>query len=435
MLTTLKGWFPQPLVAGLLLSLALLGLGGAWLASRPATISVEHALLALALVLGLLATYQFPIHLGFRQKVEMSTVPLYLAAVLLPAPALAATVAGVGVLAAELMVRGRRGNYISDVVSSAGRWAIVVLAGACVAHLPLGDHAQQLVGAALVLFVGELITYPLLISPLTGDRPFHVIRASFQDASPIELAQYLLGLLGALAANYQLWGVLLLTLPTALVYQAFKSAKEMQTGTRQMLENMADTVDLRDPYTGGHSRRVAEHTARILRQMSVTGPEADLIEAAARIHDIGKIGIPDGILNKAGPLTPDELAIMQTHPERGADLLVRYPDFVRGVEIVRHHHESWDGTGYPHRLKGTAIPFGARVIAVADSFDAMTSDRPYRTAMPVEKAASILRRGRGQQWDAQVVDAFLHSITDQLPEAPVLHLVRPVPADTVSAVS
>jgi HD-GYP domain-containing protein (c-di-GMP phosphodiesterase class II) len=100
---------------------------------------------------------------------------------------------------------------------------------------------------------------------------------------------------------------------------------------------------------------------------------------------------------------------MEEHPVTGATLLKRYQDFTRGVALVRHHHESWDGTGYPDRLKGTEIPFGARVIAVADSFDAMTSDRPYRAGMPVGRAAAILRTGRGQQWDAALVDALLRS--------------------------
>jgi HD-GYP domain-containing protein (c-di-GMP phosphodiesterase class II) len=148
------------------------------------------------------------------------------------------------------------------------------------------------------------------------------------------------------------------------------------------------------------------------------GAEVDLIISAARVHDIGKIGVPDHILNKPGPLTPEERAIMETHPVLGADLLLRYPDFMRGVDIVRHHHESWNGTGYPSKLAGYAIPFGARVIAVADSYDAMTSDRPYRRGMTPARAAQILREGRGKQWDTSIVDAFLESIADLL-EAPI----------------
>ena len=123
---------------------------------------------------------------------------------------------------------------------------------------------------------------------------------------------------------------------------------------------------------------------------------------------------------------------METHAERGAELLRRHPGFARGVEIVRHHHESWNGTGYPHRLAGTAIPFGARVLAVADSYDAMTSNRPYRTGMAPQKAAAILREGRGRQWDAPLVDAFLRSVADSLAESDPPHL-RLVPPQTHTA--
>jgi putative nucleotidyltransferase with HDIG domain len=250
-----------------------------------------------------------------------------------------------------------------------------------------------------------------------------------RESGLAEGAEYLVGLLGALAALQQLWAVFLLFLPTALVYLAFKSSKEMREGTREMLESMADTVDLRDPYTGGHSRRVADLCGKILRELPRSGPEVDLILLAARVHDIGKIGVPDYVLNKAGPLTPEESMLMKAHPERGADLLMRYPAFSRGVDIVRHHHERWDGEGYPHRLQGTDIPFGARVISVADSFDAMVTDRPYRRAMSLDRAAAILREGRGKQWDPVIVDAMLRSIADQLERPAVPHL-RVVGADT-----
>ena len=148
--------------------------------------------------------------------------------------------------------------------------------------------------------------------------------------------------------------------------------------------------------------------------MKLSGPDCELILSAARVHDIGKIAIPDAILNKPGALTAAEFALMKTHPVRGTEVLAGYQDFTRGITIVRHHHEAWDGRGYPDGLKGLAIPFGARVLAVADGFDAMTSDRPYRPGMSVAKAAGILRQGRGLQWDPQVVDALLRCIADQL---------------------
>jgi HD-GYP domain-containing protein (c-di-GMP phosphodiesterase class II) len=122
---------------------------------------------------------------------------------------------------------------------------------------------------------------------------------------------------------------------------------------------------------------------------------------------------------------------MRAHPEQGAQLLTRYRDFARGAEIVRHHHEAWDGTGYPAGLQGTGIPFGARVIAVADSFDAMTSDRPYRPGMSVDRAAEILRKGQGQQWDPVVVDALLRilDIRSAEWELPRLQIVSRLPSE------
>jgi HD-GYP domain-containing protein (c-di-GMP phosphodiesterase class II) len=188
---------------------------------------------------------------------------------------------------------------------------------------------------------------------------------------------------------------------------------------------MADTVDFRDPYTGGHSRRVTELTAGILHELGKQGPGFDLIVTAARVHDIGKIGLPDRVLMKESDLSAEEWELVKTHPDRGAELLEEYPSFARGAAIVRHHHERWDGRGYPHGLRGTDIPFGSRVIAVADSFDAMTTDRPYRRAMSAEKAMAILTGGRGREWDAAIVDAFLQSMAGRRKRtvAPALRLV------------
>jgi putative nucleotidyltransferase with HDIG domain len=266
-----------------------------------------------------------------------------------------------------------------------------------------------LLGAALALGLLDALSLPLVLGPIAGEPPRQVLVAAVRETALPEALQYAVGLVGAEAALREVWTLAFLVVPCAVVYVAGKILHEMHDGTRQLLENMADAVDLRDPYTGGHSRRVTAYSAAILRELGLHGPEVDLIVTAARVHDIGKIGTPDAILNKPGKLDPAERAIMEQHPVRGAELLQRYRDFARGVALVRHHHESWDGSGYPDGLTGAAIPFGARVIAVADSFDAMTSDRPYRAGMPVAKAAAILQAGRYQQWDAAIVDAFLRT--------------------------
>jgi HD-GYP domain-containing protein (c-di-GMP phosphodiesterase class II) len=189
-----------------------------------------------------------------------------------------------------------------------------------------------------------------------------------------------------------------------------------------MLERIADTVDEHDAYTGGHSRRVTEYTAHLVKAMAVDRVEADLIVMAARIHDIGKIDIPISILQKPGKLTDAERAVIEMHPDLGADMLAQYADFRRGVDMVRYHHEAWNGSGYPRGLRATAIPFGARLIAVADTYDAMTSDRPYRKGLPPERAAAELRRGRGVQWDPEIVDAFLHVLPELVDQPPAAQL-------------
>ncbi len=436
----LARWRSQPLVAVAIGALAALGLGGSYwpYLHRPGGASTLGSLplllCAMALLVCVVLAYKFPIHLRFQLKIYMTSVPLYLMAVLLPPP-LAATLAGAGMLTGELMVQAERKNYPSDIATNVARWIPVALLSSLVAHGPLDlgpAGVLALLAAAVVMQLGDLLTMPLLLGPMGGERPLRLLMPLLRDGGLAEAAQYLLGLLGALAAERTLWALGLLVLPTGLVWYAFKMGREMHDSTRRMLEQMADTVDLRDPYTGGHSRRVTDYAAGILRELGLNGVEVDLIVTSARVHDIGKIGVPDAVLNKPGKLDAEERAVMETHAERGAELLRRHPGFTRGVEIVRHHHESWDGTGYPHRLVGTAIPFGARVLAVADSYDAMTSDRPYRTGMPPQKAAAILREGRGRQWDAPLVDAFLRSVADSLAESDPPHL-RLVPPQTNTA--
>ena len=426
--------FPQPIVAIATTMLATLTLAGAYIVpmgrqgSGPTLDSAPLFLTSSGLLISLVLAHKFPIHLRFHLKVCMTSVPIYLMAVLLPPP-LAATMVVAGMLTGELMMQAEKKNYASDIATLVARWAPLALLASLVAHFPgLGTSgsAASLGGAAVILLVGDFMTLPLALGPMLGEPPWPLVVPLVRDGVLAEGGQYLLGVLGALAAEQNPWAVILLVLPTALVYYACKSVKEMHTSTRRLLENMADAVDLRDPYTGGHSRRVTEYTEGILSALNLNGAEVELIVTAARVHDIGKIGIPDGVLNKPGKLDGEERALMETHAERGAELLRRHNDFARGMEIVRHHHEAWDGSGYPHRLAGSAIPFGSRVIAVADSYDAMTSDRPYRAGMSPQKAAAILREGRGTQWEPVIVDALLRALADTLQAsqgAPHLHLV------------
>jgi HD-GYP domain-containing protein (c-di-GMP phosphodiesterase class II) len=425
--------------AGALIGCILAGLTLAysWVGTTLAALRTDSpriVFVALFLIGALVIANRYPIHVQSHTKVLIISVPLFLIAVLLP-PALAAPAAGLGILVDELKERRQRRSLLSDIITNTSRWIVVVSLGAWVAHLPAATdmiHAALLLAAAIVMFAGDLVTISLQVASISGEPPLRVLRATAREVSASEGVQYMLGILGAIAAEIHIWALVLLIVPCVVVFLAFKNLKEMRNSTRWLLESMADAVDLRDPYTGGHSRRVAEYSAGILRQLERFGPEVDLIVSAARVHDIGKIGIPDQILNKPDRLTEEERTIMETHSDRGADLLARYPDFARGVAIVRHHHESWNGAGYPAKLEGYEIPFGSRVIAVADSFDAMTSDRPYRRGMPPAKAAQILREGCGKQWDTMIVEAFLRSIADQLEPQPIPQHPSTPTADTVA---
>ncbi|CAK9005996.1 Cyclic di-GMP phosphodiesterase TM_0186 [Durusdinium trenchii] len=172
---------------------------------------------------------------------------------------------------------------------------------------------------------------------------------------------------------------------------------------------MVNAVDAKDPYTCGHSDRVALMSRQIAREMGLAPKTCEEIFLAGLLHDIGKIGVPDNVLLKPGRLTDEEYEQIKQHPVIGYKVLQHLDKISYVLPGVLHHHESVDGTGYPSGLAGDEIPLQARILAVADSFDAMTSDRPYRKGMPFEKAESIIRENAGKQWDADVVDAFFRA--------------------------
>lgn len=361
---------------------------------------------------------RYPIHLLRGTKLSLINLPIFLATALLPAPfALAGT--GLGLLVANSIAREERGLFPRDMAATASQWMLTVFLGNHILQLGAQGSASRLVLlflAALAFLFIDFGFFSLLQASIYEEPFVATLKSVVKQGLSLEAIQYLIAIPGILAADVEPWSLILLIVPLVIAHVAFKDLKETRFETVQVLNDMADTVDLRDTCTGGHSEQVAELVHRLLIQLSILGPEATLIEIAARLHDIGKIGIPDRILLKPGKLTPAERAIMQTHAQKGAELIAKYKDFSRGAAIIKHHHERWDGHGYPARLKEHEIPFGARVIAVADSFDAMTSDRPYRKALSVDKAIQILLEGRGTQWDPSIVNAFVDMIMSQAEE-------------------
>jgi putative nucleotidyltransferase with HDIG domain len=204
-----------------------------------------------------------------------------------------------------------------------------------------------------------------------------------------------------------------LTYKTALgrVDDANRHLNELNQLYLSTIETLAMAIDAKDQITHGHIRRVQQYAVGLAKRVGITDPgQISAIEAASLLHDMGKLAVPEYILNKPGKLTPAEFDRMKMHASVGADILsaIKFPYPV--VPIVRHHHESWDGTGYPDGLKGDAIPIGARILSVVDCFDALTSDRPYRPRLSDSDAVRILLQRRGSMYDPVIVDAFIASL-------------------------
>ena len=183
---------------------------------------------------------------------------------------------------------------------------------------------------------------------------------------------------------------------------------------KEILEMAARSIllalDMKDSYTFGHSTRVAFYSQELGKEMGLSSEELYQLELASLFHDIGKIGIPDNILLKPTRLSQDEFAIMKTHPERSEEVLKNFSPFEKIAKYARHHHERYDGKGYPDNLKGEDIPYFSRIILISDTFDAMTSDRPYRKGLPYDVAFSELEEFAGSQFDPKLSKVFVKAM-------------------------
>lgn len=204
-----------------------------------------------------------------------------------------------------------------------------------------------------------------------------------------------------------------------LEQQLAQRTEEVQVQFRQALESLAYALEAKDAYTDEHSMRVCA-LAVALAQAVRPGDDlfADQVQIAARLHDIGKIGVPEAILQKSGRLSHDEFQQIKKHPAIGSGILLPLIKEETILTFVRHHHERWDGDGYPDGLAGTQIPLGARILAVADAFDAMTSHRPYRAALTTDQALETLIAGAAHQWDADIVNALVVHLAQQEAQQP-----------------
>jgi HD-GYP domain-containing protein (c-di-GMP phosphodiesterase class II) len=212
---------------------------------------------------------------------------------------------------------------------------------------------------------------------------------------------------GALFTSDDLSLFLSIASSAALAVENARLFEELQASYDMTLDALTAALDLRDRETEGHSRRVVAYTMRLAQQLGLREEDLTEIRRGALLHDVGKIGVPDRILHKPGPLDPDERREIQKHPQNGYEMLLGIPHLAQPIWVVLAHHEKWDGSGYPLGLRGEAIPLGARLFAIADVYDALTSDRPYRKQMSYEAARDIIAKDSGTHFDPTAVQAFL----------------------------
>ncbi|MFN8059859.1 MAG: HD domain-containing protein [Vicinamibacterales bacterium] len=414
-----------PVYVGLvsLAGLALLGLASHAMAQSPA--EPRWLLFALLTWGSSLLAIKVP---GVPATLSMSETFLFVQVLSLGAPAAVLTVAGEGVLT-SLRRRDRRlvrvlFNTTEPVVSIWIASQLVALLGHQLALTPDPSSLASILLPGLVLggayFVSNSSLTAVAVWSDTGQSPWTIWRHHFATVSLSYLASAAIAVLVVPNLHDVTFGVVAMVVPLLVVlYVAFAAwlgrvetekhhLRELSRTYLATVESLAMAIDAKDHTTSTHIRRVQRFAMMLARLMRVER-EQDLkaLEVAALLHDIGKLGVPDHILNKPGPLTAAEFAQIQRHPVIGAEILsaVSFPFPV--VPIVRHHHENWDGSGYPDGLAGDAIPFGARILAVLDCHDALTSHRPYRRAMTTEAALDVIERRRGVMYDPAIVDAFV----------------------------
>jgi len=347
-----------------------------------------------------------PVHIGPKIKVTVEDAPTYAAALTLH-PLGALLVAAVGTFL------GLRFARPASWYNRAFNAAVVTLGtgAATLAYDRLsagaaGFDPYAVVAAAAAKFALESALVDVAVGLQMRRAPFVNWWQTNRSDIAHHVALYGLGFLAAISIDGHPWAIILFLAPVAIVYVALRDVGRLREQTKQAILDLADMIDLRDPYTHGHSQRVAEYADLLARELRLSAAQRELVREAARVHDIGKIGTADQFLLKPDALTPEEQCEMRRHAELGYKLLRRIPEFWAGAELVYAHHERVDGQGYPRGIRADELPFEAAIISVADAYDAMTTDRPYRRAMSWSRVRAELDAGRGTQWDARVANAF-----------------------------
>jgi HD domain len=413
-----RGVQPRAFVAAVVVAAAGVSAFGVRLGFSPANGGLALVILVLAIV-----AMQFPLLVTPSVKVNTSS-SAYFAAALTLDPNTAVVVVGLSQVGGGLILAlrrnpltGRPRRRIGDTAFNASQWVLATSAGAAVFHNVNQRGPDQslrwlaaAVGAATTMYLLNTALVAAVAAVHQRVSPLEVWLAGRRQDIVTEAGLYVIGATASIGAPGHPWILLGLVIPTVLLHNSLQKTLQLQRQTVEAVEQMADLVDIRDGYTGRHSQRVADRAEQIARRLRLSTDYVATIRLAARVHDIGKIAIPDQVLHKPGRLDDVEWELMKTHVEAGCRVLERFADYRAGVELVRAHHERADGSGYPRGLRAAQIPLGAQVIGIADSIDAMASDRPYRSGMPLSSVVKELEAAAGSQFSADVVRAALESL-------------------------
>lgn len=317
-------------------------------------------------------------------------------------------------------------NASQFIISMAVALGALSLLGITAFSLDINTILHYLLAAVLYVLTNVTIV-SIALGKLSKKSPFAIWFVNMRSLIPSFLALAPLGLLmSMLYKNYGSLGIILLFVPLLIARHSFQLYVDMRKNYLNTVEALVQALEAKDSYTSGHSSRVAQWSVKLGEVLGLPEDRLEFIKYAGVLHDVGKIGVSENILNKKGQLEDSEWDIIRNHPIIGQNI-IQGIDFLFDVgSVVRYHHERYDGTGYPERIAGEAIPIESRIIAVADTYDAMTSSRSYRKEIPPEEALVELRRVAGSQLDPQIVKAFCQIVQDENPQLQCSNQVQTV---------
>jgi len=363
-----------------------------------------------ALLLAVLASGASWLHFRLPPvgRINLSPIAVFVA-LLLPNPYSAPMIASIAALFSSLIFLRLRFREALELVLEETLPALSALAVLSTNSSSLSVYAvAALVYAAIRALLGGVTAY---LVENVGPARFVTSTAGRLTGNLLFFALVAYAIRAYLYDQFGFFALALATVALAEIYYPWKLLSKQDDVLFASLAMVAQSIDIKDPYTAQHSRKVAEIAVRLARAMRLPEEEVRRIRIGALMHDIGKVGVSGSIIRKPMKLEPNEDSLMRQHPVLSADIMQPIELLADAAEIVRHHHEHYDGTGYPDGLKGEDIPLGSRVILVADAFDAMTTDRPYRRGRSVNQAVGILKQHAGKQFDLRAVRA-LENILD-----------------------